>query len=246
MRQGIVVAGAAINRVACSLALRLGGRIPLAIVRHEQIEAPVVVVIDPGGSDGPHLLAVKRAARYAGLGGDVGERAVAVVVEQLVAIDVGHVEIGPPVVVVVTHGDAHTIALAAEAGFVGHVGEGEVPVVVKQLVLELRVVFLERRDVRSVHEVQVQEPVSVIVEDRNTRDQSLRLLLLRRGAVRAREPDTGLLSDLFKSDGTGCRHGSKGEQRGAEQEAAGNHPGACSQSNLPPFSRRVPSDRMGA
>ena len=69
-------------------------------------------------------------SRNAGFIGDVGERAVAIVVIKDIASELGDKEIGEAVVVVVAPNAAEAIAGAGDAGFVGDVGERAVAVVV--------------------------------------------------------------------------------------------------------------------
>ena len=67
---------------------------------------------------------------------DIRERAVAVVVIELVGVPeiIVDVEIGPAVLVVVPPGGGMTLRLAKDAGFVRDIGEGAVAVVVEEMV----------------------------------------------------------------------------------------------------------------
>ena len=80
---------------------------PDAIIRHEQIEQAVVVVIKPGGTNGPNLAALGADAADSCRKRHVSERAVTLVVKELVVVDADDVEILPAVVVVVPRGHAH-------------------------------------------------------------------------------------------------------------------------------------------
>ncbi len=102
-------------RHAVALAVRVGG--VGQIVAHEQIGPAVAIVVDerrrraPAGVVGPALL------RH------VGEGAVAIVAEQLIASERRHVEIDAAVVVVVAGRDAHPVSGRVQPAGVGHVGE---------------------------------------------------------------------------------------------------------------------------
>ncbi len=96
----------------------------------EEIEAAVVVVIEPDGARGP------AGCGYAGFFGDVGEGAVAVVAIEDAATVLRDVEIGEAVGVVVAYSDAHAIAAAGDASFLCDVGEGAVAIVVVEGVAE--------------------------------------------------------------------------------------------------------------
>ena len=89
----------------------------------EQVEAAVVVVVEPDGAGGP------AGSGDAGFLGHVGERAVAVVVIEDAAAVLRDVEVGEAVAVVVADRDAHAVAAAGDAGLFGHVGECAVAIV---------------------------------------------------------------------------------------------------------------------
>jgi len=72
------------------------------------------------------------ATPHASLLRHIGERAIPVVVEQLVPIDVGDEQVRPPVIVVVSHGHSNAESGATHASFVGNIGERQVVVVVVQ------------------------------------------------------------------------------------------------------------------
>ena len=77
----------------------------------------------------------------AGLLGDVGEGAVAVVVVERVVMHAGDEDVGMAIVVVVADGHADVEAGAGEAGCVGDVGEFAVAVVAEEAVAIFRRVF---------------------------------------------------------------------------------------------------------
>ena len=90
---------------------------------------PVVVVVEPGAALGEP----RRVAFHAGLGGDVLERAVALVAKQAVVLPLaGDEEVDPAVVVEVGPGGGVGIDGVEQAGFLGHVDEAAATVVSQQ------------------------------------------------------------------------------------------------------------------
>ena len=69
---------------------------------------------------------------HTGLLRDVGEGAVVVVVVEAVLAEVGDVDVGPAVVVVVADGYAEAPAVVGDAGLGRDVGEGAVVIVVEE------------------------------------------------------------------------------------------------------------------
>ena len=103
----------------------------LEIVADVKVKETIVVVVKPDGAT-----AVAHVPD-AGLGRDVGERAVAVVVVKAVRAPADDIEVGPAVVVVITphrvNGTPVPVNIG-EAGLGGHVGEGTVAVVAIEFV----------------------------------------------------------------------------------------------------------------
>ena len=97
--------------------------IPLQIIDHQQIKKPVVVDVDPNGAHGPERAKFGIGFIQPCLGGDIGERAVAVVVIQRVAVHAGDEHVVVPIVVVVGNSDPHVVARARQTSLVGDVGE---------------------------------------------------------------------------------------------------------------------------
>jgi hypothetical protein len=157
---------------------------------------------------------VRMSASHAGLDGDVGKCAVAIVMEELVGIDVGNENVGATIVVVITDRDAHAIAGTGKASFFSDVGKCAVVVVAVEAVRVDGRGFFERRDLGAIDTVDVEEAVVVVVKERNAGDHGLGLILIRRGAVASDEVKAGLSSDLFKADGGSgtCRVGLRGRR----------------------------------
>ena len=138
-----------------------------------------MVVVEEAGAGAP----LGGPAGDAGLRGDVGERAVAVVPEQDVRTDRGDVEIEEAVVVDVADRDAGLVGPAAhggDSGLGGDVGERAVVIVVVQRV---------RRVGRAVDEVEILEAVVVVVERGDAGAEGLVHELVRRGAGGMHEGD---------------------------------------------------------
>ncbi len=76
---------------------------PIEIARNEEIKPPVVVIVEKAGGDRP---AARRHTRFCR---NVCKCAVSIVVIENVFAEVGDVNIGIAIVVVVSNGDAHSI-----------------------------------------------------------------------------------------------------------------------------------------
>jgi hypothetical protein len=135
--------------VVASLGIEVVGG-PLGRVGHQEVEQAVVVEVEEDGG-----LRVADVANP-GAGGQVGEGAVAVVVEEHVAAArAGDEEVLVAVVVVVGKGGGHAHAVPeGHAGLVGHVLEGAIPLVAK-----------ERAGAQLIAEEDVVVAVAVVVPD---------------------------------------------------------------------------------
>ena len=124
----------------------------LAVVRVEEIEIAVVVVVEePGGER------LRRRLPQPQLGSHVGEGAVAVVAVETIVAEVGDEEIGIAVVVVVAPGDGLGEADVLDARLLRHLGEAAGAVVLEEL---RRVEVLARR---LGADVEVEVAVAVVV-----------------------------------------------------------------------------------
>ena len=149
-------------------------------------------------------------------GGDVAERAVAVVLVEHVWAEAGHIEIEIAVAVVIANGDAGLVrglagATSVDARPRGHVGERPILVVVIQHVAGAR---------RAVDEIQVFEAVVVVVDPGDTGAEGLDHELLWRGAGLVDERDSCLCRDVSK-DGRaigGATHSLTGQGDFANRE----------------------------
>ncbi len=124
-------ARAAVNGNAFEVARRIasGGRnrfeIENQIVRDEQIEASIAIIVDPGAARAPASALVPEA----GCPGDVGERAVAIVAVERVLSPLRDEDIVEAVVIVIADGDSEGPVLASQAGVGGDIGKRPVAVV---------------------------------------------------------------------------------------------------------------------
>src|SRR5207253_1257968 len=98
------------------------------VIGHKDIGETVAVVI---GKTHSQALAVR--IRYTGFGGDIGERAVAIVVVERVAPIAGYVNVFEAVVVIVAYRDPHAVVIlrhSGQTGLLGDVGEGAIRILV--------------------------------------------------------------------------------------------------------------------
>ncbi len=132
------------------------------IIVDDQIQATVLVVVDPSGA-GAEFLRSDQACLLR----NIRERVVAVVVEK-VALSVGGDEkIVIAVVVVVADGHAHPKHLNVESSQVRYVGEGAVMIIVIELGCR---VFLDvAGPIHPIHEKNVRPAVPVTINEGHAR-----------------------------------------------------------------------------
>ena len=190
-------AGTAHHRNSFPLAnRRIGGgsfrRIELDVIADQEVEMAVAVVVKKRAPGAPANLLIVNS----GLVGNVGERAVAVVVEQDVVPPEAAEQIIPAVVVVVAHADSSLPAGARQSGFLRDISEGSVAIIFVEMgcrCLALRPVFAESR---SVGQVDIEPTVVVIVEKRQPTSLGLHDVLLTIDAA----PDIGRSQPGLTSD----------------------------------------------
>ena len=96
--------GVAIGAIAGTVFTTVDVReVPLHVATDDQIQPPVAVVVNEARACAPS------GATHAGLGRNIGERAVAVVVIKNISTEVCDQEVDIAIVVVVACGDAHSI-----------------------------------------------------------------------------------------------------------------------------------------
>ena len=192
--------------------LHLAGRIAregrIQIVDHVEVGGSVPVVIEEGGTGAPFGAGNARPA------GDVAEGAVAVVAVEPVGAEISEVEIGVPVVVVVTHGDSHAVfGGRLQAGGRGHLLQAPPA----QVAIERVGSGLERRRIGSaaaVDQQHVQPAVTVVVQQGATRSHGLYQVLLGRGAVLVPKVDAGRPGPVAERRGRVRLQGITGGDRG--------------------------------
>ena len=122
--------------------------------------------------------------------------AAAVAFEQDVAAEIGHIEVGAPVVVEVAGGRAHSVALNIRAAAGGHVVKGAVPAIPVQTV-SIRLVA-GRKQVAALNQIQVEIAVVVHVEQRGAAADDLRKVELVAMARAVNETNAGPVGDVFE------------------------------------------------
>ena len=199
------------------------GEGPVEVVRDEEVEPAVVVVVEEGRA---RLQGVPRH-RDARPGGDVGEVAVALVVVEHVVAVVRHQDVHEAVVVVVAHGDALRVALdprAAQPRLGGHVDETPAARVAEEAVEAGRVRAHVLGRGRPVQEEQVHPAVVVVVERGHGPAERLERVLHVGGEVlldEAHAPRFGFVDQ--RERGLGGTGGGR-DRRERSQEAEGQGP----------------------
>ena len=89
----------------------------IQVVRHEQIEIAIAVVVEKGRARAPERIAHARVARH------IGERPVSVVAKQRIRSEARDEEIQVAVVVVVADSDAHSISAQTDPRLCRDIGE---------------------------------------------------------------------------------------------------------------------------
>src|SRR5450631_422008 len=134
---------------------RVGAGGPVAVIRDDQVEVSIVVIIEPGGSDRPQFSSLSIGPAHTRRLGYIRKCAIAVIAVKRVPMNSNDVEILEAIVVVVANGDAHLISMARDAGFLGHVGKSSVPIIVVQAIEKTGICLLQRRQRSSVDAVEV-------------------------------------------------------------------------------------------
>ena len=221
-------------RLAVDAAEDIALRRPLHVVADQQIEAAVLVVVEP------HRRRAERAPpAEPGLGRDVGEFATAEIAKEAAAADRGEEHVGGPVVVVIAGGDAH--AVLRPGGSQAIAGpprrSGRRP---RRRALQARsrrgfskapapVVLEQPRVARSGrphpgHDDQILIAVAVDVHERGTRAHRLGEVLLAGGAVGVRHREAGSGAHVRERDAGVRPHHHAGGQRGDRCDDDRGHP----------------------
>ena len=103
--------------------------IELDVIANEKIEVPIAVVVEKSAAGAPVNLFVVETS----FASHVGERAIAVVVEQDIMSPETAKQVIPAVVVIVADAHSGLPPGASQAGFLGDIGEGSVTIILEQL-----------------------------------------------------------------------------------------------------------------
>src|SRR5580692_10797741 len=125
---------------------------------------PVVVEVEPAGSNCPRLSFSRGRARYPGLVGSVSKCAVAIVVQKLISIEAGDVQVLQSVIVKISDRYAHRITDPLDPGLLSNIGERSVAVIAIQSIPKAGIRFREGRDRSPVGEEDVEKTVVVVVK----------------------------------------------------------------------------------
>src|ERR1700689_1787298 len=115
-----------VRAVECAVEVGLLG--PLHVVCNYEIEFAVAVVIHPRGAGGELVW-----TEQAGGPGDIGESAVAIVVEEMALSKSGDEDVIETVVVIVADCHSHAEHGHGQSGLAGYIGKSSIAIVVVQL-----------------------------------------------------------------------------------------------------------------
>src|SRR5579863_8035173 len=177
-----------------------GDRI-VEVIYNKEIEPSVVVIVDPPCGNGPRLAPSGKTAADSRFLGHITEGPVSVVVKELIAIESGHIQIHKSIIVVIARGHAHCVADAGQACFLGNIGKGSVSVIAKEPVVETGIALLQRWNFCPVRKEDVQEPIIVVVEQRNAAGHGLDRVALRTDTVLQYKIDLRWANCVFEEDG---------------------------------------------
>src|SRR5262245_25226984 len=138
-------------------AKRLLFGIPFHIIDNEEIQPPVVVIVEPPGAYGPHPAVCNACLR-----GCVLEGSIAAVAIQNIAVHSYDVEIGKSVVVEITGGYSHIETCSTYARPVRNIFELPIAQIAVEPIEKWRAGFLKRRLLRSIGKEQI--GASVVIE----------------------------------------------------------------------------------
>src|SRR5215468_1715826 len=141
--------------------------IPLEIVNNDQVEEAVVVNVNPRSRNRPERAVFRIRLVETGLGRDISESPVPVVVIERVAIDAGDEDVFKPIVVVVSDGNARVVARSSQSCLLRDVGEVSLAIILEKAVVVLRRIFLLRLQIGTVREENVELAVIVVIENGN-------------------------------------------------------------------------------
>ena len=194
-RRSLVGFGRAVRLMrAIERAIKIRFLGPLHIVGNHEIEFAVAIVIDPSRA-GRELVRPPQSCRF----GDIGESAVAVVVEEMALADSRDEDVVEPVVVIIADGNTESEERNAKARFARHIRESAIVVVVVELERS-RTGFGVSRPILAVDEQNVRPTVIVVIDERATWTHGFRQPFLPKGSVVVSEVDASLRGDVAEGN----------------------------------------------
>src|SRR5216684_4784454 len=145
----------------------------------------VIVIVAEGGARTP-----ASGVSYSGFRGDIGERAIAIVVVEQATIEIRNIKVFPSVIVVVGDGGAKSPAAMREPSLGGHIGKSAVVVIVIELA-RMALPCLQILQRRAVHQEDVHPPVVVVVKDCDSAAHGFHDVMFFRAAAGEVEIDAG-------------------------------------------------------
>src|SRR5258708_9297476 len=145
----------------------------------------VVVIISEGGTRPP-----ASGVSYSGCRGDIGERAIAIVVVEHARIEIRNIKVFPAIIVVVADGGAKSPTAMREPSLGGHIGKSAVVVIVIELA-RMALLCLQILQRGAVHQEDVHPPVVVVVKDCDSAAHGFHDVMFFRAAAGEVEIDAG-------------------------------------------------------
>src|ERR1700712_3147062 len=133
------------------------------ITGDEEVQPSITVIVSESRTSGPC------PECHAGLLCNVGESSVMIVAVKTVPAEVCDVEIRPPIVVEVPNDDTISPSIIGYSGLSGDIRKCAVVVVVKERGMRRFFFPVERSDCRTIHEVDVQPAVIVVIQQSDAR-----------------------------------------------------------------------------
>ena len=179
--------------VIAGLQFGIGG-IEIEIAGNEQVQVAVAIVIAESRTGMPDIAAADMC-----LFRDVDEGAVAPVLVQNIATEIGDEQVGEAVIVVIRGDAAKTPATAGDAGLERHVRERAVTVIaIKMVGGSLGFFALQIRKSGTVDQIQVHPAVVVVVDPADARAVHLKHVVLVRSARDNDAADSGLSGNILE------------------------------------------------
>ena len=154
--------------------------------------------VEPPRGNRPRLAVTSNHSSHARFVGQVGKRAIAIVVQQLVTVHAGNVQIDKSIVVIIPSSDSHGIPNAFHSRLLGHIRKGTIAIVAIKAVPVARVGLLKRRNGCAIGKENVQQAVVVVVKHRNPAQHRFDRVALGGNAVLKLKSDTGTFDQIFE------------------------------------------------